>query len=435
MARFTIYEDAAACLFERLPMYQSIGKAAYKAGLATPEALDKYFGHPHRKYRCIHVAGTNGKGSVSHMLAAALQAAGYRVGLYTSPHLKDFRERIKVNGAPIFPAAVLDFVNAHYPWIEKNRASFFEMTTALAFDYFARREVDIAVVETGMGGRLDATNIIRPALSVITNIGLDHTEHLGGTLEAIAREKAGIIKRRTPAVIGEALPETEHVFRETAAKQKAPLLFAKDCVHVTPDGVYDRLQHFIVQYAGAPLAALRVAVDLLGEYQRYNARTALAALEVLRSLPRPVAVSTRSILDGLEQAARLTGLRGRWEILESNPTVICDTGHNAHGLQHSLKQLADMPHNRLHIVFGVVADKDLSAILPLLPRDACYYFTQAALPRALDAAELAAQCHAAGLSGETVPNVREALSMAKNRAAPGDVIFVGGSNFVVAEVI
>ncbi|MDR0693744.1 MAG: bifunctional folylpolyglutamate synthase/dihydrofolate synthase [Prevotellaceae bacterium] len=432
---FAIYEEAVEYLFGRLPMYQSIGKAAYKADLKTPEALDKYFGHPHRKFMSIHVAGTNGKGSVSHILAAILQAAGYTVGLYTSPHLKDFRERIKINGTPVFPADILSFVNEHYTWIEKSHASFFEMTTALAFDYFARRQVDIAVVETGMGGRLDATNIIHPALSVITNIGLDHTEHLGSTLEAIAREKAGIIKRRTPVVIGEVLPETEHVFRETAKKQKAPLLLAKDCVHVAPDGVYGQRQHFIVKFAGASLAALRVAVDLLGEYQQYNVQTALAALETLRSLPCPMAIPTGNLLYGMEHAARLTGLRGRWEILEHNPLVICDTGHNADGLQYSLKQLAETPHHRLHIVFGVVTGKDLPAILSLLPRDALYYFTQADLPRALDAANLAAQCNAAGLHGEIVPSVREALFLAKNRATADDVIFVGGSNFVVAEVI
>lgn len=433
--RFAIYEEAIDYLFERLPMYQMIGKAAYRADLKTPEDLDKYFGHPHRKFTSIHMAGTNGKGSVSHILAAVLQAAGYTVGLYTSPHLKDFRERIKINGTPVFPADVLAFVNEHYTWMEQHRASFFEMTTAMAFDYFARRRVDFAVVETGMGGRLDATNIIRPALSVITNIGLEHTEHLGSTLEAIAREKAGIIKRHTPAVVGEVLPETESVFRQAAKAQKSPLLFAKDCVHVLFDGVYDHRQHFIVQFAGASLAVLRVAVDLLGQYQLYNVRTALAVLETLRTLPHPVTIPANSLLYGLEHAARLTGLRGRWEIMERNPLVICDAGHNAHGLQHCLKQLAEMPHRRLHIVFGVVADKNLSAILPLLPREANYYFTQADLPRALDAHRLAEQCAAAGLRGDIVPNVREALSLAKSRAANDDVIFVGGSNFVVAEVI
>jgi dihydrofolate synthase/folylpolyglutamate synthase len=432
---FTTYEKAINYLFERLPMYQAIGKAAYKGDLKTPEVLDRYFGHPHRKFTSIHVAGTNGKGSVSHMLAAVLQTAGYTVGLYTSPHLKDFRERIKVNGSPIFPVDVLSFTNAHYAWMEKNDASFFEMTTAMAFDYFARRQVNVAIVETGMGGRLDATNIICPALSIITNIGLEHTEHLGSTLEAIAREKAGIIKPRTPVVAGETTPETEGLFREIAKQQKAPLLFAGDCVHVTPDDVYGHRQHFIVQFADASLAALRVAVDLLGGYQQYNVRTALAALEVLRTLPHPIAIPTGHLLYGLEHAARLTGLRGRWEILERHPLVICDTGHNAHGLRHSLKQLVETPHRRLHIVFGVVADKDLSAILPLLPREASYYFTQADLPRALDAAVLATQCTAAGLSGEIVPCVQEALSLAKSRATPDDIIFVGGSNFVVAEVI
>jgi dihydrofolate synthase/folylpolyglutamate synthase len=282
---------------------------------------------------------------------------------------------------------------------------------------------------------LDATNILRPALSVITNIGLDHTEHLGATLELIAREKAGIIKRRTPVVLGEASPETENIFRETANKQKAPFLLAQDCVQVTPEWVYGNRQYFMVQFAGTSLVTLRAALDLMGTYQQYNLRTALAALDVLRRLPRPVPVRTDTILQGLEHAAQLTGLRGRWEIIGREPLIICDTGHNAHGLQHSLKQLAETPHRRLHIVFGMVAGKDLSAILPLLPRWAYYYFTQANQPRALAAKRLAALCAAAGRRGKVIPNVRNALSFAKSKATRNDVIYVGGSTFVVAEVL
>jgi dihydrofolate synthase/folylpolyglutamate synthase len=435
VTRFKTYEETITYLFARLPMYQMIGKAAYKADLKTPKALDKYFGHPHRKFTSIHVAGTNGKGSVSHMLAAALMAEGYKVGLYTSPHLKDFRERIRINGAVIPAEEVVAFVNEHHAQIEKTQASFFEMTTAMAFDYFARCRADIAVVETGMGGRLDATNIIRPALSVITNIGLDHTEHLGGTLEAIAREKAGIIKRRTPVLIGAFSPCTENVFRETARKQKAPLQFSKDRLHVMFDGMFGSRQHFIIRFSDAPSVARRVSIDLPGTCQRLNLRTALAALDILRTLPHPVPVRTDSFIKGLEYVARDTGLRGRWETLSHRPLVICDTGHNAHGLRHAFLQLANTPHRHLHIVFGVVADKDLSAILPLMPRNASYYFTRAPQPRALDAAALAAQCSAAGLCGEVVPGVRQALDLAKSRAAFDDLIFVGGSNFVVAEVI
>ncbi len=436
LPRFDCYDDATEYMFAQLPMYQQVGKVAYKADLENAEKLDDYFGHPHRKFRSIHVAGTNGKGSTSHMLAAILQKAGYTVGLYTSPHLKSFRERIKINGCAIREDEVLRFVNAHWPIIEKLKPSFFELTTAMAFDYFARQGVDVAVVETGMGGRLDATNIIRPMMSIITNIGLDHTEHLGDTLALVAREKAGIIKRHTPVVAGEYDTETAPVFEEVAARQKAPLTFASRYVHVATDAVVDHLQYFIIKYSGVAITNSRLAVDLLGEYQQKNVATVLTAVDMLREkIVSPLFIPADAVERGLAQAAKSTGLRGRWEIIGHAPLVVCDTGHNAHGLQHTFSQLTNGGYKRLHVVFGVVADKDLSSILPLMPRDAVYYFTQANLPRALAAERLAAQCRAAGLQGEVVGNVSEALATARCNASKDDAIYVGGSTFVVAEVL
>ncbi len=433
---FETYDEATGFLFSQLPMYQQVGSIAYKADLKTPMQLDKYFGKPHKKFRSIHIAGTNGKGSVSHLLAAVLQAAGYSVGLYTSPHLKDFRERIRVDGHPIFESEVLDFVNNHRPFIEEATPSFFEMTTAMAFDYFARREVDLAVVETGMGGRLDATNIITPEVSIITNIGLDHMEHLGNTLALVAQEKAGIIKPRVPVVLGSVVPETQAVFAAAAAKQKAPWWIAKDYTLVTPEYTLGNRQFFIARYTHTPVANFRVGIDLLGDYQQENLATVLTAIDVLRTaIKKPLYLRFDSVEKGLANAAKTTGLRGRWELIGNDPTVICDTGHNAHGLQHTFSQLQNTPHKQLYIVLGVVADKDISSLLPLLPRDAFYFFTQADLPRALNAELLAAQCTDAGLQGEVVPRVKEALAAARNKATKDDVIFVGGSNFVVAEVI
>jgi dihydrofolate synthase/folylpolyglutamate synthase len=433
---FNTYEDAIQFLFAQLPMYQQVGKIAYKSNLKTPEELDRYFGHPHKKFRSIHIAGTNGKGSVSHLIAAVLQTAGYKTGLYTSPHLKDFRERIKINGQAIAESEVLHFVNAHRPCLARTQPSFFEMTTALAFDCFARHGVDLAVVETGMGGRLDATNIIHPILSIITNIGLDHTEHLGSTPALIAREKAGIIKPHVPVIVGEHLPETAQVFCEIARKKRAPLRFAGNYVQAMPEYVHDNRQHFLLKFTDTPTAAMRVAIDLLGKYQQENVQTAVAALDTLRhARTAPLHIRMDSLIEGLAHAAQLTGLRGRWEIIGHEPLTICDTGHNAHGLHHAFEQLAALPKEQLHIVMGVVNDKDLSSILPLMPRQARYYFTRAAIPRALPAEALAAQCRAAGLTGEVVPCVREALALARERAGKDDVIFVGGSTFVVAEVL
>ncbi|MDR1681083.1 MAG: bifunctional folylpolyglutamate synthase/dihydrofolate synthase [Prevotellaceae bacterium] len=433
---FTTYAGATAYLFARLPMYQQVGNIAYKASLATPEALDRYFEHPHRAFRSIHVAGTNGKGSVAHMLAAALQQAGLRVGLYTSPHLKDFRERIRINGQCITEAAVLDFVNRYRQRLEEEQASFFEMTTAMAFDYFAQQRVNVAVIETGMGGRLDATNIIRPVLSIITNIAFDHTEHLGDSPALIAREKAGIIKPQTPVIIGEYSADTAPVFAAIAHEQQAPLRYADRHVHVTPVG-HDGAsgQTFRCSFAGAPETALTLTLDLCGDYQQANLRTVLTAIDCLRhAIVPPIRIPDESILSALKQTVRLTGLQGRWQILAHAPLTVCDTGHNAHGLNCVFRQLAGM-NRPLHIVFGVMADKDLGRIIPLMPRHARYYFTQAATARALDATRLTAQCLAAGLQGEPFPHVGEALAAAREQARNDEIIYIGGSNFVVAEAL
>ncbi|MDR2361651.1 MAG: bifunctional folylpolyglutamate synthase/dihydrofolate synthase [Prevotellaceae bacterium] len=434
--RFSTYEDITAYLFDRLPMYQQVGNVAYKASLSTPEVIDRCLGHPHRGFRSIHVAGTNGKGSVSHMLAAVLQESGYRVGLYTSPHLKDFRERIKINGACITEDAVMDFVNSYWEKLESEQASFFEMTTAMAFDYFARQKTDVAVVETGMGGRLDATNIIRPALSVITNIALDHTEHLGDSPALIAREKAGIIKPDTPVVVGECSANTAAVFTGVAQVQQSPLYFAEREAHVELVCACADGQSFRCFCRHSPATVREYTLDLLGEYQQTNLRTVLTAIDCLRYVVAPpFRIPTEAVRTALRHIVRLTGLQGRWQILATRPLTICDTGHNAHGLRYTFGQLTATPHRQLHIVFGVMADKDLACIIPLMPREARYYFTQAAIPRARAAPLLAAQCIAAGLHGEPFTNVNDALATARRYAGADDVIYIGGSSFVVAEAI
>jgi dihydrofolate synthase/folylpolyglutamate synthase len=433
---FATYDEATVYLFQRLPMYQQVGKIAYKASLQTPEAIDGIFGRPHRAFRSIHVAGTNGKGSTSHMLAAVLQRAGYRVGLYTSPHLKDFRERIRINGQCIAEAAVTDFVNRYRKALEEQQASFFEMTTAMAFDYFARQQVDVAVVETGMGGRLDATNIIRPVLSIITNIAMDHTEHLGDSPALIAREKAGVIKPHTPVVVGEYMEATAGVFTDIARAQGAPLYFADRCMQVAlahndADG-----QQFVCSGAHWPEASLMLSLDLRGAYQQANLRTVLTAIDCLRrAVVPPFCIPDEALREALRQTARLTGLQGRWQILADAPLTVCDTGHNAHGLRCTFGQLAAIPCRQLHIVFGIMADKDLAGIMPLMPREAYYYFTQAAIPRAFDAGRLTALCGAAGLRGEPFTCVADAFAAARRSARKEDIIYIGGSSFVVAEVL
>ncbi len=433
------YSDATAFLFSSLPMYQRVGKIAYKPDLSTAQAFDRYFNKPHAAFKSIHVAGTNGKGSVSHMLASILQSAGYRVGLFTSPHLKDFRERITINGEMIAEQEVLDFVVQHKAKIAELQPSFFEMSTAMAFYYFAQKKVDVAIIETGMGGRLDATNVIKPLLSVITNIGLDHTEHLGDTLPLVAAEKAGIIKKKTPVVVGDWHRETAPVFDRQAAEQESPVYYADNYFRVLSAEVKDKLQHFIIAAADS-LFSCQVSLDLLGAYQRANVATVLTVVKVLRDKvlyphSRRLMISDDAVLRGLSQVVQQTRLRGRWEVIGEQPLMICDTGHNAHGLSESMTQLQAMSYRRLHFIFGVVNDKDLDSILPLLPPEAYYYFTKADLPRAMDEHTLYQRCTDFGLQGQIVQTVANAMKIAKSNAYPNDIIFIGGSTFVVAEAL
>ncbi len=415
-----LYNKELEGIFSRFPMYQQVGKIAYKTGLDGMKAIDKRLGNPHKKFLSIHVAGTNGKGSVSHMLASVLGCAGMKVGLYTSPHLLDFRERIKIGGEMISREFVYDFITKHKSFFEEHDLSFFEITTAMAFDFFASQNVDVAVIETGLGGRLDSTNIINPVLSVITNIGLDHCDHLGFTLGEIAREKAGIIKRDVPVVIGEALPSTKHIFELKAGECNSKIVFAQD-------------------YIFKDVKAADYNTDLRGDYQNYNVRTVLTALSVLSSVPSFMNISLgwddANIREGLSSAAARTGLRGRWEILSNNPKVICDTGHNSHGLKHVFAQLVKEPHKRLFILLGFVADKDLEKILGLLPQNAYYIFSQASVSRALDASKLAERCFSVDLEGVVIPNIDKAIDYFMSVQKEGDILFIGGSTFVVAEAI
>lgn len=396
-------------LFKQLPMYQKVGKIAYKADLSNTLQLAEYLDHPERGFKSIHVAGTNGKGSVSHMLASVFQEAGYRVGLYTSPHLKDFRERIKINGECISKNSVIAFVKKHREFFEQHQLSFFEMTVGMAFEYFSNKAVDIAIIEVGMGGRLDSTNIITPELSIITNIGLDHTQYLGTTLAAIAAEKAGIIKKGVPVIIGERHPETEQLFQEVAAAKKAPIYWA--------DSLDDRL----------------LPSDLTGAYQKHNQRTLRKAVEVMQK--KGWHVDRIALGKGLAQVVGNTGLMGRWQVLQESPKVICDTAHNKEGLTYVLQQLQESYYNHLHIVLGVVSDKDVASILPLFPNSAIYYFCAPQIPRAMDVELLEEKARAFGLVGRSFNSVQEAYSSALEDARPDDLIFVGGSTFVVAEVL
>lgn len=390
-------------------MYQRVGQSAYKADLTATINLANYLKNPERSFKTVHVAGTNGKGSTSHMLASVFQEAGYKTGLYTSPHLKDFRERIKINGEMIPKNYVSEFVENHKSYFEQNQLSFFEMTVGLAFDYFRKEKVDIAIIEVGMGGRLDSTNIITPEVSVITNIGLDHTQFLGDTLEKVAIEKAGIIKEGIPVIIGETLPETERVFERIAAERNSAIIFAE---------TLDSSDYFS---------------DLKGSYQQKNIKTVLASLGVLRR--KGWDISEENIVNGLLNTIKNTGLMGRWQILNERPKVICDTGHNKEGLQLVMEQLLKETYKRLHIVLGVVSDKDLGAVLPLFPKDAIYYFCKPNIPRGLDASLLLSRARGFGLVGEEYISVKKAYSAAVEAASGEDLVFVGGSTFVVAEVL
>jgi dihydrofolate synthase/folylpolyglutamate synthase len=429
------YQETLAWLYAQLPMYQRVGAAGFKKGLGNTEALAVALGHPEAKFRSVHVAGTNGKGSSSHLVAAVLQSAGYKVGLYTSPHLREFTERIRVNGQELAPDYLVRWVENHRNLFRDIEPSFFEMCVALAFDYFAAEQVDVAVVEVGLGGRLDSTNIITPLVSLITNISYDHQAMLGDTLPEIAGEKAGIIKPSRPVVVSQTQPEVREVFEAKARQEGSPLVFADARYEVQPaPAVPDA--HLGVQVVevlrdGQPYLQ-NVELGLLGDYQRLNLPGVLATLDELRA--QGFTISEAALRQGLRDVTRLTGLRGRWSILGQRPLVVADTGHNEAGLQLVLAQLARVPHERLHLVIGTVNDKDVTKVLALLPRTATYYFCQADIPRALPAAELVAQAQAAGLIGQAYGPVAVAVAAARAAAGPADVVFIGGSTFVVAEV-
>jgi dihydrofolate synthase/folylpolyglutamate synthase len=401
------YTQTLDYLFGRLPIYQRIGAAAYKADIGNIVAATKHLKNPHTQFKSIHIAGTNGKGSTAHMLASILQESGVNVGLYTSPHLKDFRERIKINGEMITQKEVVNFVKENQVFFEKMELSFFEFTVAMAFDYFAKKKVDIAIIETGLGGRLDSTNIINPELAIITNISLDHTNLLGDTIEKIAIEKAGIIKKETPVIIGRRQKKINSIFKDIAKEKNANLIYA------TPQKGY--------------------ISDLKAEYQKENINIVITAIKQLQK--HGWAITENDIEYGLLKTVANTQLSGRWQTLSSNPQIICDTAHNEDGIKEIAKQLSNSKYNQLHIVFGTVDDKNLDTILPYLPKDAKYYFCNANIVRAMNAEYLKQKAAKHQLKGRIFSSVREALKCAKDNANPKDLIFVGGSTFVVAEVV
>lgn len=403
------YRETLDWMFQQLPMYQRQGKTAFKKDLSNIRLFSEKLDNPHQKFKTVHVAGTNGKGSVSHMLASIFQEAGHKTGLYTSPHLKDFRERIKVNGEEVPKEFVRKFIADQQAFLEEHHLSFFEMTVGMAFEYFADQQVDIAIIEVGLGGRLDSTNIISPELSIITNIGLDHTQFLGSTLPEIAREKAGIIKPNTPVVIGKTTSELSPIFESIASANAAPISFAET-------GLFQ-------EYTS----------DLKGNYQQQNKNTVLQSVEIMLSMGWKI--SEKNIFDGLNQVVGNTALRGRWEVLKKEPKVICDTAHNQEGLHFVLQQLAEEKWENLHIVLGVVNDKDLTVILPLFPKEATYYFCKPNIPRGLEADLLQNAAKQFKLKGEVFPTVQKALNEALAKAEKHDLIFIGGSTFTVAEII
>ncbi len=413
-------------------MYQRVGKAAYKADLKTTLELDEYFGKPHRNFKSIHIAGTNGKGSVSNMLASIFQQAGFKTGLYTSPHLRDFRERIRINGEMISQSYIVDFVENNFEIFENLKPSFFEMTVALAFKYFSDEKIDVAIIETGMGGRLDSTNIILPELSIITNISFDHTAFLGDTLEKIAAEKAGIIKKNVPVVIGEFNENTFAVFQKFADDIQTKIHLA-DKDYEIPFSLKTIDNYQVMQvYRKGELFLPDLKIPLLGNYQRQNVITLLCAFSILN---KSFNISIESLRKGLENVIENTGFEGRWQILAYNPMIICDTAHNEAGLQIVMEQISNMNFKHLHIIIGVVNDKNIDGILELFPANATYYFTQAKIPRALPATELFEKARSKKLFGKIYSGVAEAIDAAKLCADPNDLIFIGGSTFIVAEAV
>ena len=427
------YNQTLEFLFQSLPAFETQGATGYKPGLERISAFCRHIGNPQRNFFTIHVAGTNGKGSVAHIIASVLQQAGYRTGLFTSPHLVDFRERIRVDGEMIPKQKVVNFVDKHHDKMVELELSFFEMTAAMAFDYFAQSDVEVAVIETGLGGRLDATNIIVPILSIVTNIGLEHTALLGDTLQKIAAEKAGIIKKSIPVIVGEADNRYNEVFEQVAAANKSRVIYAEKaflCEEQHSEGEHQRFRLRRTR----DNQAFEVELDLQGNYQRRNIVTASAAVDFLHE-ETPLTISRRAYLEGMKNAAANTSLMGRWQKLAEAPLTICDTGHNAHGIAWVARQLSETPHRELYCIIGFVRDKDLAHILPLLPHDAHYIFTQARSERALPAADLTAKAAIYGLHGEAVEQVADALVRARELASAEDMIFIGGSTYVVAEVL
>ncbi len=430
------YQQTIDYLYAQLPVFTRVGISAYKADLNNTIELCNRLDNPQHKFKTIHIAGTNGKGSTSHMLAAVLQVAGYKTGLYTSPHLKDFRERIRVNGQMISQQTVIDFVAKHQPDFEDIQPSFFEMTVGLAFDIFAKEKVDIAVIETGLGGRLDSTNIITPLLSIITNIGWDHMNILGDTLQLIAAEKAGIIKPNVPVIIGEKQDEVADIFIRKAEQENAVISFASDLFNSKvksqkSKGWNDLLEVEITE--NSPLTTHHLQLDLTGSYQLKNIKTVFATINELRT--QGFIITDDHIKTALRQVKTLTGLHGRWEVLSTNPLTICDTGHNPDGIQEVLKNIANVQYNQLHFVIGMVNDKDSSKVLSMLPTNAIYYFCQPNMPRRLEAESLKQKAESFGLVGQTYSSVKDAFASAQKNAKDNDLIFVGGSTFVVAEIV
>jgi dihydrofolate synthase/folylpolyglutamate synthase len=427
------YSEVTEWLFSQLPMYHRVGKSAYKADLDNSRLLDKHFGFPHRNFHSIHIAGTNGKGSVSNMLAAVLQEAGYKVGLYTSPHLVDFRERIRINGEMISKKDVVDFIEKNKQYFEELKPSFFEMTVAMAFDYFSKQDIQVAIVETGLGGRLDSTNIIDPVLSVITNISFDHMDLLGDTIEKIAIEKAGIIKPGIPVVIGEKDKETRKTFEDKAAEVGTKVFFANDYFQVPYSILSNDGRQYFQVLKGKKVAYPELFSDLLGFVQRKNLPVVLEVLELLKM--RDWHISDENIYNGLANIQGLTGFSGRWEIIGRNPKTVIDTGHNIDGIRQVVYQVENTRYKKLHIVYGAVNDKEIDKILQVLPKDATYYFTNAKIPRALDAKMLAAKAAFYGLQGSIHDSVAAALAAARKSAHSDDLILITGSTYVVAEVV
>ena len=432
------YPETLDYLFTSLPMYHRIGQAAYKADITNTVSLMSHLGNPECKFRSIHVAGTNGKGSVSHMLASVLQEAGYKVGLYTSPHLVDFRERIRINGEMIPEEDVVAFVEQHRAFMEGLQLSFFEMTVGLAFDYFTRQQVDIAVIEVGMGGRLDSTNVITPLLSVITNIGLDHTQFLGDTLDKIAAEKAGIIKEGVPVVIGQTQPETRPVFLAKAGEMHAPIFFADQHYTIVEMPHASSLEnndlHFQVLKDFSPLIPHPYTSPLSGSYQLKNLATLFQVVELLPSVGFPV--SDENVRQGIAHVVQDTGLHGRWEKIGESPLTICETAHNADGVEAMLLKLASLPYRRLHLIYGCVNDKDFRHILQMLPREnTTFYYSQPSVPRALPVAQLAEAAASLGMAGNSFPDVHQAIAAARQSADPADLVLITGSIFLVADAL